>query len=283
MASVSSRSSGAVTEKVQSPLTSPTERMSSRKRDSNRSSSQSTSNDSQQRRSRVDEDDSIDFVGEEEYDEDEEYGNNSRRSTQSQSFRDRKRSSSMPMSPPSVGSDDDYYQNESEREIRSENVLGRWHFAPLLVALVPPLGAVLGGGADAWSDAILLFIASFYLYQLLKVPHDIYHSARTRRVLHGDAEQESTSDMTEEDHALYQEQRRQKLLAAAELRKAELISLAALVLSPVAGAWLLTWLMETFTDGSRYLNTFNIRLFMLASGIKPWSVSVPLLFASWLA
>lgn len=51
----------------------------------------------------------------------------------------------------------------------------------------------------------------------------------------------------------------------------------ALVISPVAGAWLLHWLMDTFTDGNRYLNTFNIRLFMLASGIKPWSVSLFLL------
>lgn len=90
-------------------------------------------------------------------------------------------------------------------------------------------------------------------------------------MLHGDAEDEHTESGNE---AVSRELKRERQAAAAELKKAEIISLAALVLSPVAGAWLLHWLMETFTDGNRYLNTFNIRLFMLASGIKPWSVSV---------
>jgi hypothetical protein len=107
------------------------------------------------------------------------------------------------------------------------------------------------------------------------VPHDIYHSARTRRILNSDAEDDVTSVEFERNTNLTHEQKMLRVAASTELRRAEISSLIALVVSPVAGAWLLHWLMETFSDGNRYLNTFNIRLFMLASGIKPWSVSRP--------
>lgn len=93
--------------------------------------------------------------------------------------------------------------------------------------------------------------------------------ARTRRILNSDANADAVVDLDEDPQL-----RRERLAAAAELRKAEMTALFALVASPVAGAWLLTWLMEVFTDGNRFLNKFNIRLFMLASGIKPWSVSI---------
>jgi hypothetical protein len=87
--------------------------------------------------------------------------------------------------------------------------------------------------------------------------------------LNGDAEYDDTTTSI---------QKAERLAASAELRRAELIGLIALVVSPVAGAWLLHWLMDTFSDGNRYLNSFNIRLFMLASGIKPWSVSLSCYF-----
>lgn len=116
-----------------------------------------------------------------EYDDEEDDETEQRRSSgSSQSTRGRKRSSSIPLSPPSVGSDDDYYQDDRSRGNKGENVLGNWHFAPLLIAIVPPLGAVLGGGADAWSDAILLVIASFYLYQLLKGEYRAWKGRRPR-------------------------------------------------------------------------------------------------------
>jgi hypothetical protein len=141
-------------ESARSPVTSPTERTARRPP---RSKSGPT----------YEEDEDLEYDDE---DDDDEYAHRrSSSSSQSQSNRGgRKRSASIPLSPPSVGSDDEYYQGERPIEVKSENVLGNWHFAPLLIAIVPPLGAVLGGGADAWSDAILLVIASFYLYQLLK-------------------------------------------------------------------------------------------------------------------
>ncbi|UZJ56342.1 hypothetical protein CBS101457_005662 [Exobasidium rhododendri] len=260
---MTSRTSEGAASNARSPLNSPLER-SSRGRASKKPQDGDYRRGSESNPS-FEDDESIDYVEEEE-------DNDAPARTpaySSRSNRDRRQSRSIPLSPPSIGSDDDHYHQGDMPQIRSENILGNWHFAPLLIALVPPLGAVLGGGADAWSDAILLVVASFYLYQLLKVPHDMYHAARTRRILNSDAEVD--------DEDATHEQKRVRLAATTELKRAELISLVALVGSPVAGAWLLHYLMETFSDGNRYLNTFNIRLFMLASGVKPWSHAISLL------
>lgn len=181
-------------ESSRSPVTSPTERSFNKKRSSYQSdprkpsSTTSASYENGNNNEEYYEEDDVDLR---------------RSSSSSNSTRGRRsHQRDIPISPPSVGSDDDYYQNDEVRETRAENVLGNWHYAPLLIAIVPPLGALLGGGADAWSDAILLIIASFYLYQLLKgelinhtatylhcmltriftydqsVPHDIYHTVR---------------------------------------------------------------------------------------------------------
>ncbi|KDN42188.1 DUF1000-domain-containing protein [Tilletiaria anomala UBC 951] len=138
-----------------------------------------------------------------------------------------------------------------------------WHTAPLALALAPPLGALLGAKAEHWSNAILLFLASFWLYQFIRVPWDMYYAARTRKVLHADMVADEQQNETPE-------QRQTRLAATAELHRAELVALVWCIASPVAGAWLLHWLRETLTDGSDYLNTFNIRLFMFSAGIKPW-------------
>lgn len=157
MSSTSSRiSSHTAPETSRLQASSPIDRPSRKRQSSNQEARRFSNNNP----NFVDEEEKILEYEDEEYDV--------KRPSSSQSNRGgRKRSAIIPISPPSVGSDDDYYQDDA-REIRAENVLGNWHFAPLLIAIVPPLGAVLGGGADAWSDAILLVIASFYLYQLLK-------------------------------------------------------------------------------------------------------------------
>lgn len=85
----------------------------------------------------------------------------------------KERRNSIPRAPPTLDDDPSFDQDglsggEDDDFDQPENVLGGWHFAPLLIAVVPPIGAVLGGHSDAWSDAILLVLASFWLYQFLK-------------------------------------------------------------------------------------------------------------------
>ena len=282
---MSSRLSSRVDEASTSPFT--TERSSSRKRQSlngkgwnsvngaNRSTSQSpiSENEPNNKGDPVWQSDA-NVIHEEEFESNDIRRRPSVSSPNGKPNRDR--SSSIPHAPPTLEEDSFYEEDDPQK---SENVLSNWHFAPLLIAILPPLGAVIGGQADAWSDAILLLLASFWLYQFLKVPHDIYHAARTRRILHADSD--DIEDEVREDGSKvpYEEtvrRSRERAAAAAELRRAEMFSLVALVLSPIAGAYLLTWMMEVFTDGNRYLNKFNIRLFMLASGIKPWSHALSL-------
>lgn len=43
-----------------------------------------------------------------------------------------------------------------------------WHHLPLVLVALPPLGAIVHGRAENWSDAIILALVVFYLYQLIK-------------------------------------------------------------------------------------------------------------------
>ena len=36
-----------------------------------------------------------------------------------------------------------------------------WHYLPLIFALVPPLGAIVHGRAEAWTDMLMLIVISF--------------------------------------------------------------------------------------------------------------------------
>ncbi|SNX87059.1 related to TRX2 - thioredoxin II [Melanopsichium pennsylvanicum] len=188
-----------------------------------------------------------------------------------------------PQAPPSMTEEEDAEFEAAQNAARE--TLGGWHYAPLGVALAPPLGALLGGHSDAWSDAILLILASFWLYQFLRVPWDIYYVSRTRHVLTHDQDTfcpDSTDEMSPPDTAPASssqtpEQIAPRNTAASELRRSEFLSLVLCILSPLMGAYMLHWMRETMTDGNKYLNTFNIRLFTLAAGIKPWSHAISLL------
>lgn len=218
------------------------------------------------------------YVDEEEEDEDEYQNDKPRRSSTQQS-------GYTPHAPPSL-TEEEVAEFEAAQNAARDS-FGGWHMAPLAVALAPPLGALLGGHSDAWSDAILLILASFWLYQFLRVPWEIYYASRTRNVLTHDQEQEYSEPANNENldgspsptsgkPAETLEQIEARRAASAELRRSELLSLIFCVLSPLMGAYMLQWMRETMTDGNKYLNTFNIRLFTLAAGIKPWSHAMTL-------
>lgn len=81
---------------------------------------------------------------------------------------------------------------------------------------------------------------------LITAPWDIYHAARTRRILQADA-------VAEEDGEQSPERKRQRALAASELKGAEFVALLCCLLSPLAGAYFLTWMHSALSDGDRYL------------------------------
>ncbi|CAO1637853.1 unnamed protein product [Sympodiomycopsis kandeliae] len=206
-----------------------------------------------------------------------------RRSSSSSSFykdpyideEDSEEQDDIPFEPPTAGLPTD--QEEMAELIAArqsgEHSLGGWHYFPLIIGLAPPLGAILGGGqADHWSDAILLVLSAFWLFQCLKVPHDIYYAARTRRILQQDQlELEEDEQEQEQHHSTEPSLRtRRRQMAIVELQRTEVIALVACIASPIVGAYLLEWLQSNLHDGSRYLNSFNIRLFTMAAGIRPW-------------
>lgn len=124
----------------------------------------------------------------------------------------------------------------------------------------------------AWTDALILLIVAFYLYQVVRVPWELYYASRTRRIA------ESVASLSGSSESLVSEKiRRRRGAAAAELRNQELLALLLCVISPFLGSQLLYYVRGALSEPERYINPFNVRLFVLASGIKPWSHFVKLI------
>ena len=185
-----------------------------------------------------------------------------------------------PFKSPKVDSGATFAEDPPEQDAQhdSDSQFGGWHYLPLIFAIVPPLGAVIHGRAEAWTDVLLLAIIAFYLYQIVRgkpnrvftlsrwmkqpvAPWEIYYSSRQRRLSPGLSQQ---SDRNSQDD-------RARRQAATELRQTEMISLALTVLSPFGGAYLLYFARTALSEPDRYINDFSIRLFVLASGVKPWN------------
>ncbi|KAF9314465.1 hypothetical protein BG003_004155 [Podila horticola] len=142
------------------------------------------------------------------------------------------------------------------------------HSWPILFAVVPPLGALVFGKSDIWSDILTLALIAFFLYNIIKVPWELYYAARTRRVLLS-----SVSANAPVDPVL--EKRRQE--AAASLRRQEFFSLLFVLASPFLGGYTLQYLKTFFSSYEDYLSALNIELFIIASGIRPLTHLVSLL------
>jgi len=130
---------------------------------------------------------------------------------------------------------------------------------PIAFAVVPPMGALIYGKSDVWSDFLLLLLIAFYLYNIIKVPWELYYAARSRRVINENPPGQ-TADPAQE------EQRNQ---AAKELRRQEIYALMLVIASPIIGGYALHGAKMYLTDYDMYISQFNIVLFVLASGIRP--------------
>lgn len=75
----------------------------------------------------------------------------------------------------------------------------------------------------------------------------------------------------EAESLIPQEVRAKRKAASAELYLNELAALAFCVLSPFLGSYLLYWVRGALSEPDRYINPFNIKLFIMASGVKPWA------------
>ncbi|GAA6027836.1 hypothetical protein JCM8097_001740 [Rhodosporidiobolus ruineniae] len=185
--------------------------------------------------------------------------------------KERRKAKTAPPRDPELFDTDDEWQEHHEQEQTSG-----WHHLPLVLVALPPLGAIVHGRAENWSDAIILLLICFYLYQLIKVPWELYYASHSRTVLPSPSSPLSTSGapaspslvsatLTPDDPLSSQ-----RLHSAAALRRNELFSLLLTLAVPFLGASLLHYAKGLLSDPERYINRMTVGLFVVASGVRPW-------------
>ncbi|ORY88903.1 hypothetical protein BCR35DRAFT_208464 [Leucosporidium creatinivorum] len=163
----------------------------------------------------------------------------------------------IPLQPPR---DPSLYETEEEWKLHHEaEKTDRLHHLPLILVALPPLGAIIHGRAENWSDALILLLVCWYLYQLVKVPWDLYYASHGRVVLH-------TAEPSEGYDPALLAQRQHSISV---LRRVELVSLASTFVTPAAGSLLLHYVRNLLSDPDRYINGFVIGLFIMATAVKP--------------
>jgi len=131
---------------------------------------------------------------------------------------------------------------------------------PILFALLPPLGSLFIGSTDTWADGLMLSITAFYLYQLHKIPWDLYEHvhAQLPRRRRGSAAGQLPADQQAAISALISKER---------------LLLFLVVISPILGGLTLFILQKTLLTPSsnRYLTPANIALYVFAASLRPLS------------
>ncbi|KAL5639532.1 hypothetical protein ACGC1H_006231 [Rhizoctonia solani] len=120
-----------------------------------------------------------------------------------------------------------------------------WSDLPLLVTLIPPAFALFTGG-DYIRDVLLTCLLVWYLYQLVKVPWDIYLASLPVHHHSGTGPSRAHS----------------------ELRTTRILALLLCVVTPFLGATLLRLGVSLLYPDT--LSWFSTSLFVLAAGIRPW-------------
>lgn len=166
---------------------------------------------------------------------------------------------------------------------------------PILLAIIPTLGAFFAGSAEIWSDFIMLLLILYYVYKwmtgkhihkchakpsanLSTVPWAYYESARTRRIIHQKSSTEKSKasllNTQKEDEAYFkrmQQEHAKRKLITAELRRHELAGLLWVVLSPAIAGYTLQYSRYLLSNVDKYISAFNVTVFILAASIKPIS------------
>ncbi|TFY59637.1 hypothetical protein EVJ58_g5665 [Rhodofomes roseus] len=123
----------------------------------------------------------------------------------------------------------------------------------IIVACVSPVGNWLTGG-DHIKNLFLIILLVFYLHQLIEVPWKLYQASRPRK--------SAGARSGEPD--------RVTKLAATELRRQELLLLVVTAISPLIGATFLKHVLSALGERES-LSWFSTTLFVLATGIRPWT------------
>ncbi|OCH87188.1 hypothetical protein OBBRIDRAFT_760126 [Obba rivulosa] len=147
---------------------------------------------------------------------------------------------------------------------RAQSVRSKSSWADLdlsvVVALVSPIGNWLTGG-DHIRNLFIIVLLIFYLHQLIEVPWSLYQASIARTPLPRSSERDDIDGDEESKVAR---------LARTELQRHELFFLGLTILSPFIGATLLRYVLHALS-GTESLSWFSTTLFVLATGLRPWS------------
>ncbi|KAL6308817.1 hypothetical protein BKA93DRAFT_724892 [Sparassis latifolia] len=128
----------------------------------------------------------------------------------------------------------------------------------VIVAFVSPIGNWLTGG-DHIKNLFLIILLIFYLHQLIEIPWRLYQASLPHKPSHS-PNPASTDPQTA----------RLVALARTELHRQELFYLVLTVVSPLLGAAFLQHIADAL-GGTQALSWFSTTLFVLATGLRPWS------------
>jgi len=172
---------------------------------------------------------------------------NSSKNDRKHQHREKSNNSEIPTGPP-----------EAMKDPTTNSFSSHAYSWPIAFAVIPPMGALIYGKSDVWSDFLLLLLIAFYLYNIIKVPWELYYAARTRRVIN----ENLTGQTADPD----QEQKRNQ--AAKDLRRQEIWALLLVIASPIIGGYALHG-AKMYLNYDKYISHFNIVLFVFAAGIRP--------------
>ncbi|KAF9481092.1 hypothetical protein BDN70DRAFT_920097 [Pholiota conissans] len=150
------------------------------------------------------------------------------------------------------------YREHKERSPMSPNSRAWYEFdLAVVVALVSPVGNWLTG-TDHIKNLLLIVLLIFYLHQIIEIPWTLYQNSRPRRKPSHIAVDEPSPET------------RYAQLAASELQKFEMFFLFLTFASPIIGAMFLRYATELLL-GPDAVSWFSTGLFVLATGMRPWS------------
>ncbi|KDR78088.1 hypothetical protein GALMADRAFT_245090 [Galerina marginata CBS 339.88] len=154
-------------------------------------------------------------------------------------------------------------RSHKEHSPMSPNTRAWYEFdLAVVVALVSPIGNWLTGG-DHVKNLLLIVLLIFYLHQIIEIPWTLYQKARPHKRAGHLPPSGALDDPMSEDARYAQ-------LAASELQKLEFFFLFLTFLSPLLGAALLRYATEAIL-GPDAVSWFSTALFVLATGMRPWS------------
>ncbi|KAL7321075.1 hypothetical protein PS15m_000892 [Mucor circinelloides] len=140
---------------------------------------------------------------------------------------------------------------------------------PIILAVIPTLGAFIAGSAEVWSDFIMILLILYYVYKWITVPWSYYEGARSRRMIHQYAAHQQQQQHQHMDSKRKEYAMKRKASVEEELRRHELIGLTWVIMSPAIAGYTLQYSRYFLSNYEKYMSTFNVTVFVLAATLKP--------------